>query len=122
MKKFLLCIGLVAALAACTEDKDLVYDYPARPDVEPMPSVAISPVAAEHNALEFTITPTNAEVRLFMSFIEAINQLTSLQSLLKLSLEFLNSLNQRFLIIRSKLLCFSYRLWNFSIFGINKIK
>ncbi len=61
MKKFLLCIGLVAALAACTEDKDLVYDYPARPDVEPMPSVAISPVAAEHNALEFTITPTNAE-------------------------------------------------------------
>ena len=62
MKKFLLCIGLVAALAACTEDKDLVYDYPARPDVEPMPAVKIEPVAAEHNALEFTITPTNAEV------------------------------------------------------------
>ncbi len=52
---------MVAALAACTEDKDLVYDYPARPDVEPMPAVTVTPVAAEYNALEFTVTPVNAE-------------------------------------------------------------
>ena len=61
MKKFLLSIGLVAALVACTEDKTPVYEYPARPDVEPMPAVTVTPVAAEYNALEFTITPVNAE-------------------------------------------------------------
>ena len=41
MKKFLLAIGMVAALAACTEEKNPVYEFPARPEVEPMPAVTI---------------------------------------------------------------------------------
>ena len=61
MKKFLLSIGLVAALAACTDEKNPVYEFPARPDVEPMPAVSVTAVAADYNALEFTITPVNAE-------------------------------------------------------------
>ncbi len=61
MKKFLLAMGLVAALAACSDDSNVVYDYPVRPDVEPMPAVSITPGEATHNALSFTITPVNAE-------------------------------------------------------------
>ncbi len=54
-------MGLVAALVACSDDSNVVYDYPARPDVEPMPGVSITPGAAGYNSLEFTITPANAE-------------------------------------------------------------
>lgn len=61
MKKLLLAMGLVATLAACSDDSNVVYDYPARPDVEPMPAVTITPGTAGHNTLEFTITPANAE-------------------------------------------------------------
>lgn len=61
MKKLLLAMGLVAALVACTKDKTVVYDYPARPDVEPQPSVKITPIGTTYNSLEFTLTPSNAE-------------------------------------------------------------
>ena len=61
MKKFLFSIGLVAAMAACTDENNPVYEYPARPDVEPMPAVTLEPVAATYNSLEFSVTPENAE-------------------------------------------------------------
>lgn len=61
MKKLLYLMGLVAAMAACSDDKNVVYEFPARPDVEPQPAVTITPVSESYDALEFTITPANAE-------------------------------------------------------------
>lgn len=61
MKKLLFFVGLVATMVACTESKSPEFDFPDRPDVKPMPGVKIEAVATESNALEFTITPTNAE-------------------------------------------------------------
>ena len=61
MKKLLFAMGLVATMAACSEDKTSVYEYPARPDVEPQPAVTLTPGEATHNSLEFTLTPANAE-------------------------------------------------------------
>ena len=61
MKKFLFTIGLAAALVACTDESNPIYDFPARPYVEPMPAVTITPGASESAALEFTIAPQNAD-------------------------------------------------------------
>ena len=61
MKKILFTIGLAAALVACTDESNPIYDFPARPDVEPMPAVTITPGASESAALEFTIAPQNAD-------------------------------------------------------------
>ena len=61
MKKLLfLCTALVAFAISCSNEKNPVYDYPARPDVEPLPAVKVEPVKAEAYTLEFAVTPENA--------------------------------------------------------------
>ena len=60
MKKLLFCIGLVAAMVSCSDEKNPVYDYPGRPGVETIPAVKAEPVSTEAYALEFKVTPENA--------------------------------------------------------------
>lgn len=60
MKKLLFCIGLVAAMVSCSDEKNPVYEYPVRPGVTVVPSVKAEAVQAEANALEFKVTPANA--------------------------------------------------------------
>ncbi len=61
MKKIFLAIAMLSAMAACTDEKNPVYEFPARPDVEPLPAVKITAGVAEQYALEVTISPKNAE-------------------------------------------------------------
>ena len=60
MKKLLFCIGLVAAMVSCSDEKNPIYDYPGRPGVETIPAVKAEPVGTESYALEFKVTPENA--------------------------------------------------------------
>ena len=60
MKKLLFCIGLVAAMVSCSDEKNPVYDYPVRPGETVVPSVKAEAVKAEATALEFKVTPANA--------------------------------------------------------------
>ena len=46
MKKLLFCIGLVAAMVSCSDEKNPVYDYPVRPGETVVPSVKAEAVKA----------------------------------------------------------------------------
>ncbi len=60
MKRLFLAMAMLSALAACTDEKNPVYEFPARPGMDPMPTVEITAGTATSNSLEFTITPANA--------------------------------------------------------------
>lgn len=48
-------------MVACAENDTPQHDFPERPPVDPTPSVTIEAVASYQNAVEFSITPTDAE-------------------------------------------------------------
>lgn len=60
MRRFLLLIGLAASMGACVENNVPNYEFPERPEIDPIPSVTIEAVASYQNAVEFSITPANA--------------------------------------------------------------
>lgn len=66
MKKLLTTLGLAATLVACAENQTPDYVFPSKPEVEPKPSVKITQINAEQNALEFSIAAKNAEECAYM--------------------------------------------------------